>query len=213
MTSRRDLLAMLLPAVAYDTAQVSLNAELTAEGNVFDKTDTTAGNVLGGVTPIFSGDLLTDWERVLGLTPDSDDSWQKRLESVLIKLSETGGLSREYFISLAWSIGYTITIDELDPFRAGQGRAGDYLYEEDIIWVWQINIIGSEIPSYLFRAGESYAGESLEEYGDSVIETWFNDLKPAHTLCIFTYRRRSTGPFFDGSWVYDGTLDYTVGYQ
>ncbi len=213
MTSKRDLLASLLPAGAYSPEQLALNAELTAEGNAFEKTDKTANNTLDGVTPLFSGDLLNDWERVLDLTPGDDDSWQKRLESVLVKLSETGGLSREYFIRLAASIGYTITIDELDPFRAGQGRAGDYLYEEEIIWVWQVNIIGSEIPSYVFRAGESYAGESLEEFGDPVIETWFNDLKPAHTLCIFTYRRRSTGPFFDGSWNYDGSLTYTVGYQ
>lgn len=211
--TKRDLLATLLPPVAYSPEQPLLDAELTAEGNALDKTNVYADRVLAGVTPLFAVDLLADWERVLNIVPADNIVYQKRLESVLIKIAEIGGLSRPYFIRLAANAGYTITIDELEPFRAGQGRAGDYLYEEEIIWVWQINIIGSEIPSYVFRAGESYAGESLEEFGDPVIETWFNDLKPAHTLCTFTYRRLSTGPFFDGSRNYDGSLTYTVGYQ
>lgn len=211
--TKRDLLATLLPPVAYSPEQPLLDAELTAEGNALDKTNIFANRVLAGVTPLFAVDLLADWERVLNLVTADNIVYQKRLENVLIKISEIGGLSLPYFIHLAANAGYTITIDELEPFRAGQGRAGDYLYEEEIIWVWQVNIIGSEIPSYVFRAGESYAGESLEEFGDPVIETWFNDLKPAHTLCTFTYRRLSTGPFFDGSRNYNGSLTYTVGYQ
>lgn len=188
MTSKRDLLASLLPTVAYSPEQKTLNAELTAEGNTFEKTDATANNALDGVTPLFSGNLLNDWERVLDLTPGDDDSWQKRLEAVLVKLSETGGLSREYFIRLAASIGYTITIEELEPFRAGLGRAGDYLYEEEIIWVWRVNIQNSGTQSYRFRSGSSAAGERLATFGDPVIEEVFRDLKPAHTFCYFAYQ-------------------------
>lgn len=188
MTSKRDLLASLLPTVAYSPEQKTLNAELTAEGNTFEKTDATANNALDGVTPLFSGNLLNDWERVLDLTPGDDDSWQKRLEAVLVKLLETGGLSREYFIRLAASIGYTITIEELEPFRAGLGRAGDYLYEEEIIWVWRVNIQNSGTQSYRFRSGSSAAGERLATFGDPVIEEVFRDLKPAHTFCYFAYQ-------------------------
>nr|EIL1983693.1 phage tail protein [Providencia rettgeri] len=39
-----------------------------------------------------------------------------------------------------------------------------------------------------FRAGGSIAGERLSFWADSVIETVFNDLKPAHTFCYFTYQ-------------------------
>ena len=59
--SYRDLLARLLPPVAYSPAEPRLNAELTAEGNVFTAVDTSASAVVGAVTPFDSGSLLTDW--------------------------------------------------------------------------------------------------------------------------------------------------------
>lgn len=186
MTSKRDLLASLLPAVAYSPEQKTLNAELTAEGNTFEKTDATANNALDGVTPLFSGNLLNDWERVLDLTPGDDASLQQRLEAVLIKLAETGGLSRAYFIKLAATAGYTITIDEFEPFRAGTNRAGDVLYVPEIIYVWAVNV-SSSVSVYYFRAGASLPGERLSTFGDKILETIFENLKPAHTYCYFIY--------------------------
>ena len=38
-----------------------------------------------------------------------------------------------------------------------------------------------------FYAGASLAGERLSEYHDNVIETFFKDIKPAHTAVRFTY--------------------------
>ncbi|HCG3094391.1 TPA: DUF2313 domain-containing protein [Klebsiella pneumoniae] len=208
----RHLLAKLLPPVAYSPEQPRINAELTAEGQLFSTTYDYAGKALDGITPLFSADLLTDWERVLAITPGGDDSWQQRLEMVLIKLAEVGGLSRAYFIRLAKSAGYTITIEELDMFRAGESAAGEYINEDGFMWVWQVNIMGRYTPSYYFRAGESCAGDSLQNFGDPVIESWFNELKPAHTFCIFTYRPIPQGRTFDGSWQFDGTGNYTIWY-
>lgn len=184
--SYRDLLARLLPPVAYSPAEPRLNAELTAEGNAFTAVDTSASAVVGAVTPFDSASLLTDWERVLELTPAADDTWQQRLEAVLIKLAELGGISREYFINIAATAGYDITIDEFEPFRAGEGRAGDTIYSADVIWVWAVNV-QSETNMYYFLAGESCAGESIGTFGDNILETIFQNLKPAHTFCYFTY--------------------------
>ena len=39
-----------------------------------------------------------------------------------------------------------------------------------------------------FRAGISAAGERLTDFGDPIIETFFRDLKPAHTYCYFAYQ-------------------------
>lgn len=182
----RNLLARLLPPVAYSPDEPRLNAEITAEGNTFNLIDNTASGVLGAVTPFNAGSLLGDWERILDLTPGTDDSWQQRLEAVLIKLAETGGLSRDYFIRLAATAGYDITIDEFEPFRAGVSRAGDTIYDAGIIWVWAVNV-KSSITVYYFRAGESCAGESIGTFGNNVLESIFQNLKPAHTFCYFTY--------------------------
>lgn len=188
MTGSAKLLALLLPPVAYDTQQPNLKAELQAEGNVFDKVKQSSETVVRSVTPFYATSLLPDWERVLALTPPAGATYQQRQQRVLAKLAEVGGLSIPYFIQLASTLGYVITIDEPQPFRAGVNRAGDRLWVEDIIWVWRVNVQNSGTQVYRFRAGSSAAGERLTSFGDPVIEEVFNDLKPAFTFCYFSYQ-------------------------
>ncbi|EAC0555069.1 YmfQ family protein [Salmonella enterica subsp. enterica serovar Hermannswerder] len=182
------LLGQLLPPVSYDPNAPLLGAELHAEGAQFTCVEQSADRVSGGITPLFAQALLADWERVTGLSPGEHDTYQQRLAAVLAKLAETGGLSRAYFIRLAANLGYTITIEEPDVFRAGVNRAGDSINSPDVIWVWRVNVFSSKIQNYRFRAGCSAAGERLSYFADTVIESVFNDLKPAHTFCYFTYQ-------------------------
>lgn len=184
----KTLLSLLLPPVAYDSQQVGLSAELTAEGNVFNKAEAQASRVINGITPVFSADLLCDWERVLGVTPKTTMSYQQRLEIVLLKLSETGGLSIAYFKKLASRLGYIIDIIEPEPFYTGINRCGDRLMAHDVLWTWGVVISGLKLKSYFFRTGSSVAGERLSTFADTVIETTFNNLKPAHTFCYFIYQ-------------------------
>lgn len=182
------LLGQLLPPVSYNPNAPRLRAELEAEGAQFTCVEQRADRVTGGITPLFAQELLADWERVTGLSPGEQDTYQQRLAAVLAKLAEIGGLSRAYFIRLAANLGYTITIEEPDVFRAGVNRAGDSINSPDVIWIWRVNIFSSKIQNYRFRAGGSAAGERLSYFADTVIEFVFNDLKPAHTFCYFTYQ-------------------------
>lgn len=184
------LLNLLLP-LPYKTDQPLITASVTAEANMFNKLDISAGLAEGGVTPFYASNLLADWERVLDLTPAEGASYLQRQQRVLAKLAETGGLSIPYFIRLAFNLGYTITIDEPQPFRAGVSRAGDRLWIPDIIWVWVVNTHNTESTTYRFRAGTSQAGERLTSFGDPIIEEVFQDLKPAHTFCYFTYQENT----------------------
>ncbi|WP_140918461.1 YmfQ family protein [Limnobaculum xujianqingii] len=184
-----NLLALLLPPVSYDDKGPRISAELAAEGAQLDAVKAKSIEILSAVTPFNAGNLLADWERVYGLVIHAEATYQERLSRVLAKMAETGGLSIPYFINLAAAMGYDITIDELQPFRVSANRCGDTLYTEDIIWVWRVNILNSEIPTYHFRTGASGAGERLLAFGDSQLETVFNDLKPAETLCIFAYQK------------------------
>ncbi|EAR2938374.1 DUF2313 domain-containing protein [Salmonella enterica] len=183
-----DLLAALLPPVSYPPQAPRLRAELNAEGRMFDALYSGVKSVTGAVTPFYAESLLPDWERVLGVTAETQASYQQRLSRVLAKLAETGGLSIPYFTRLAMSMGYRITIDEPEPFRAGVGRAGDRIYTPDIIFMWRVNVFTTLLQNYRFRAGQSAAGERLSWFADAVIESVFNDLKPAHTYCYFTYQ-------------------------
>lgn len=182
-----SLLSLLLPFDSYQPNQPRLSAELTAESNAFDAIESSSLFALGAVTPFYADKLLADWERVLGLVAPPDSGYQQRQQRVLAKLSETGGLSIPYFVRLAANLGYVITIDEPQPFRAGINRAGQRLYVDDIPWVWVVNVKNSNTMIYHFRAGSSATGERLTSFSDQVIEALFNDLKPAHTFCYFTY--------------------------
>lgn len=186
--SHADLLALLLPPVSYTPTAPTLAGELAAEGQALDAAQRSANRVTVAVTPYFAEQLLPDWERVCGITPPAGAGYQQRLQTVLAKLAETGGLSIPYFKKLAAGMGYQITIDEPQPFRAGAGRAGDRIQATDIVWVWQVTVQGAGGRVYRLRVGQSVAGERLGQFGDAVIETVLNELKPAHTFVYFVYK-------------------------
>lgn len=186
--SKYTLLNLLLPKVSYAPSQPVLSASLQAEANVFDGIEESAHAAKGGITPFMANNLLADWERVLGLNASEHASYQQRQQRILAKLAETGGLSIPYFIRLAASLGYVITIDEPRLFRAGVSRAGERLWDADTIWVWTVNVKNTQTMSFRFRAGISAAGERLTSFGDPIIEEVFKELKPAHTFCYFAYQ-------------------------
>jgi uncharacterized protein YmfQ (DUF2313 family) len=177
-----------------DTLKLLFPAELTGvfaddialEGKQLDDAQASADMLLAEMFPDAAHDTLADWERVCGLIPAVDDPLQKRRNAVALKLRERGGLSRAYFIALAATLGWTITIDELMPFQCGWNRCGDALYIVDVRWIWRVNVSGQSV--YTFQAGIAATGERLCWWAAATdLETVFNNLKPAHTYVIFSY--------------------------
>lgn len=182
-----NLLRSLLPHTSYDSSGRYLTAELTAEANALDNARTSAGDVTNSVTPFYATMTLADWERVYEIAVRDGATLQERRDNVIIKMAATGGLSKPYFINLAASLGYTITISEPGAFHAGINRCGDRLYMAEIQWVWIVTVHGAKTPRYRFRAGSSAAGEPLLSFGELTLEKVFQDLKPAWTWCEFGY--------------------------
>ena len=185
--SHVDLLPLLLPPVSYDRTGARISAELQAEGNVLDAVQASADKLLSAITPFDAGDALEDWERVLGIQAELGAAYQSRLQIVLAKIRAHGSLSIPYFISLAADAGYQIEIVEPQPFRSGTSRAGDRIYIPDIIWTWIVVVRGSGFRAVRFRAGTSRAGDRLLQFGEAVIETIMQELKPAFTFVSFEY--------------------------
>lgn len=141
------------------------------------------------VNPASSVELLSDWERAAGL-PDKcagvlEDTVQGRRQALLTKLTSVGGQSKAYFIALAAALGYEISITEFRPFRAGRSTAGQALTNGDWVFTWEVMAPATTVLD--FRAGRSAAGEPLRSWGNDRLECKINQLKPAHTIVIFSY--------------------------
>ena len=182
-----EVLLGLLPPVAYDRTDPMVRQACEVDGACLDEIQTAAQRTLGVIDPRTAGSYLNRWEELLNLDP-SGKNGQQRIQAVIIKINEMGGLSIPYFMQLAASIGYDISITEPQPFRAGINRAGEQLARPDIIWVWWVNIRNADSRAVRFRAGISTAGDRLNDYGDVIIESVLKDLKPAFTDIRFTYK-------------------------
>lgn len=133
-------------------------------------------------------DMLTEWQLALGL-PDpcagpSPTIVQAR-QQIVARLTDSGGQSAAYFINLAAQLGYTITINNLAPFRCGQSSCGQSLGDNDWMFVWQVN--APEFTVQPFLCGQSTAGDPLGSTGNAVLECEFQERQPAHSVLQFNF--------------------------
>lgn len=166
--------------------------DIIVEGKQLDDAQTQVEDLLTEMFPntAEADKLLPDWERVFDIIPGSEDPQDARQKRVEVALQKTGGLSKEYFIQLAASMDYTITItdnmEEFRPFMTGWARTGDVLYKYEVIWIWKA--YAGSLPLYYFEAGEAEAGQYLLWWEPkTALENLLNEFKPAHTHVLFDY--------------------------
>lgn len=186
----KETLLNLLPPVSYARSGKYQQIQAQIDAVPIGRIQTNAQKTLNSIEPQRSGVLLNDWERVLGLS-NENKNLNQRIQSVLLKINTLGGLSIPYFTQLAKAVGYEIHITEPQPFRAGVNRAGHRLASEDIMFVWEVNVQSNSQIIQRFRSGSNSAGERLSTFSDAIIESVFQDLKPAHTEVRFTYQEQS----------------------
>lgn len=187
---REQLKALLPPGQAFPRDPgTTLHDLLDGMSIELARVDDRASALPQEVNPNTTLELLPDWERVAGL-PDKcsgtlEETLQGRRNALLAKLTSTGGQSADYFIQLAASLGYAVTIEVFRPFRAGSSVAGDVLSNGDWAFAWRIH--ASDVTVIPFRAGLSVAGERLRVWGSDTLECKIRQLAPAHTIPIFAY--------------------------
>ena len=183
----KQLLARLMPPVAYNVNQPGIDVALTVDGIMLDAAYQYIFESLQALQPHKYTQWLKDYERVYalpnGIWPDSG-TLEDRILAVTLALRESLGISRAFFMWLALLLGYEITIDEFMPFVAGS-KAGDALTNGDWRYVWVVNSAGGG--NQRFRAGRSVAGQPLSLWGNERLEKLFTTLKPAHTKVYFAY--------------------------
>lgn len=152
--------------------------------------DARSGDLITEADPRSAFELLADWERVAGL-PDNcsgvAETLQERRQAVTQKITSRGGQSRAYYISMALSLGYTITIQEFRPFICGLSRCGARLNGGHSVRNHWLVKVPNPRATY-FRTGISRAGERLLTIRRAEdLECALNHIKPAHTNLIFSY--------------------------
>jgi uncharacterized protein YmfQ (DUF2313 family) len=144
-------------------------------------------NLLVDAFPVAPLELLPEWELTLGL-PDPcagpTPTLQQRQQQVAARFIASGGQSRPYFIQLAANLGYTVTITEFAPFRAGR-PCGQPCYGPPWIFAWQINAPTFTVEHFV--AGHNSAGDPLTIFGNAVLQCEIQRLAPAHTVVLFSY--------------------------
>lgn len=162
---------------------------LLAIGDELARIDARCDDLIRELDPATTTELLPDWERVLGL-PDpcltQAQTLQQRRAAVVTKYTLLGGQNAQFYIDLAASIGFPITITEFDPFVAGSD-AGDPLSNDEGGWpyTWQVN--APEETIQYFRSGQNTSGDALRTWGNEQLECAINARKPAHTNLLFAY--------------------------
>ena len=159
----KDVLRLLFPLELGGV----FDDDMAIEGSHLDGAQTSADTLLAEMFPDEADGLLSSWERVTGVTPEAGDSLQTRRDRVVAQLRARGGLSREYFTSLAEALGYTVAIDALRPFVCGVSVCGEELGAEGVVYLWRVTV--------------NAAGP------DAYLEALFRKLKPAWTGVEFIY--------------------------
>jgi len=177
MTSAQYLaqLQALLPRGAAWTREpdTDLTKLLHGLADELARVDERCDQLLKEMDPRTVTEMISDWETTYGL-PDPCtgplETLAERRAALAAKVSAIGQASPAYFITLAASIGYTVTIDENvdgDQFK------------------WRVNANSVTVRS--FRAGQGRAGERLRTWGNQLLECVITKYCPAHTQVVFGY--------------------------
>lgn len=155
--------------------------------------------------PRITLEMLPDWERAFGL-PDPCTAEPltigDRQRALVAKMTTLGGQSRAFFIAVAASLGYTISIKEYSPFMCGVSQCGDtrptgtsgeqFRWEigpPEMRFYWTVKVGGLRLTWFRVGGGGGRCGVdphlriALATDLECVLRRW----KPAHTEIIFDY--------------------------
>lgn len=153
------------------------------------RVDGRAWQIAEEADPRTVAELFADWERIAGL-PDAcavafggTQTVAQRRAALVGRLTTMGGQSPAYYIALAASIGYAITITEFRVHTV-EDDVNYALYGSAWNFAWQVN-------AALNTINEITVGMTVEDplaaWGNALLECVINRLKPVHTTALYSY--------------------------
>ena len=173
------------PAWPRDSS-ATLTMLLQAMADELARIDGRTDQLLEEVDPRTTTELLADWERVAGL-PDAcvtdDQSTAQRRAALHARLTTLGGQSTAYFIALAASLGYTVTITEFH-LHTVENDVEYPLYAAPWQFAWQVNAQQDTVGTLTVT---DTVADPLAWWGNELLECVTRRLAPAHTHVMFAY--------------------------
>lgn len=167
-------------------ADATLTQLLNAFAEEFARIDGRALNLIEEADPRTTSELLADWERIAGL-PDTcvttSQTTAQRRAALVARLTTVGGQSAAYFIALALSLGFSITITEFQQHTV-EDDVNHPLYGQPWNFAWQVN---AALDTVGYLTVDDTVDDPLAWWGNDALECMINRLKPAHTLALFAY--------------------------
>ncbi|HEX5276481.1 MAG TPA: putative phage tail protein [Fluviicoccus sp.] len=154
----------------------------------FNRVNAAADKLLVEANPRTTYELLTDWERALGL-PDlcgsSDLSVADRQAAIIARLTAVGGATPAYLIQQAEAMGYAgASIEEYD-LSTCEGDCEQSLCDEP--WLFTFTLHLPQEPGSLGATCIGSCEDFLGVPPNNRIECLINRIKPAHTHAIYAY--------------------------
>lgn len=169
---RNQLAALLPPGPAWDVeSSADLYDLIDGLAQEFGRLHGRILTLIEEADPHTTLELLADYERVFGLPAecmaDVDRTIDQRRAQLAAQMTASNAPTKAYFIALAASAGYAITITEfLSPN------------------VWQVN---APLNSLAYHTVTGGVNEGLGIWGNQTLECLLTRNKPAHTIVNFAY--------------------------
>jgi len=164
----------------------TLTRLLESWGDGLARLDGRTGQLLDEADPRMTAELLADWERVAGL-PDAcvaaEQTSAQRRAALYVRLTSLGGQTAAYYLALAASLSYTISVTEFTPHSVNDDVEHP-LYGQPWAYAWQV---GARQDSVGVLSVSDSAADPLAWWGNNALECVISRLKPAHTHVLFAY--------------------------
>lgn len=172
----RNLMKKLLPPGHAFTRSTGTHMHTLLDGMAEEpaRLHDRAEDLLFEMFPDTTTELLAEWETVWGL-PDpcagALDTLSDRRAVLLARMVHVGQQTPGFFIRVAATLGYTITVEE---------------NVDGSPYIWRI--ISNVIPEPVYaRAGSARAGDPIRSWGAAMLECAMRALNPAHLELLFAY--------------------------
>lgn len=182
------LQAVLPPGAAWPREP---NAQLTkllqALADEMARVHARCDDLLSEADPARTYEMLTDWERAYGLPPAClvgiSQTIQQRRDALVAQISGIGGQSAQYFIDLAASAGYAITISNYSPWTFNDPFS-EPMYGLEWRFAWLVTAPTATVRYWTFT---DPFDEPFSYWGNELLECLMNTYGPAEGIALFQY--------------------------